>query len=124
MDPEDYKPAQLATVSSEWRVRCGEADDNSSLYTSISVPKPVFIKAGESIYPFHPSDSVQVHGWISRYYSAITRYAPNSGNVQELICPGLFEPQDITQKPSIELFCKNLEAWNEPFKGADTKDTQ
>lgn len=37
---------------------------------------------------------------------------------------GLFEPQDITQKPSLEFFCKNLEPWNEPFKGTDTKDTQ
>lgn len=37
---------------------------------------------------------------------------------------GLFDPKDVSQKPSLELFCQNLESWNQPFSGVQAKETQ
>jgi hypothetical protein len=36
----------------------------------------------------------------------------------------MFKPEDLTQKPSMEIFVKNLESWNAPFSGVQTKEEQ
>ena len=37
---------------------------------------------------------------------------------------GLFKPEDLTQKPVAEIFCKNMESWNKPLDGVPTKEAQ
>lgn len=88
-------------------MRKNRIDDCSTLYTSISAPQPVFVKVGKS----------------TSYIICESTAREDKAAVLTLL-KGLFEPKDITQKPSVEFFCRNLESWNETFKGVEAKDTQ